>query len=186
MIEVVPYRAIWPDEYRKAAAGLRRVLGDLVVALHHIGSTAVPGLAAKDIIDIQLSVADLGVALEARLEPLGLVLAKPICDHCPAGLLLPPVELEKRMFKATGRAVNLHIRQSGRFNHRYPVLVRDFLRAEPVAAQAYGEIKQQLAQRFPDDENAYYDIKDPVSDMVFLAAGIWADQQGWVLPPSDS
>ncbi len=186
MIEIVPYRAAWPDEYRKVAADLRKALGDTVLALHHIGSTAVPGLVAKDIIDIQLTVADLGVSRAARLEPLGLVLARPICDHCPAGLDLPSVELGKQMFKAMGRAVNLHIRQSGRFNQRYPVLVRDYLRADPAAAKAYGEIKQQLARRFPDGEEAYYDIKDPVSDMLFSAASLWAEQQGWVMPLSDN
>ena len=64
-------------------------------------------------------------------------------------------------------------------------LCRDFLRSHPVAAQAYAQVKQQLALRFPDDEDAYYDIKDPVFDIIVEGAEEWALRTNWIQPPGD-
>ena len=88
-------------------------------------------------------------------------------------------------FRSTGRAANLHVRERGRFNQRFPLLCRDFLRAHPTAAGAYALIKQRLVQRFPDDEDAYYDIKDPVFDIIIEGANDWATLVGWLPPPGD-
>ena len=99
---------------------------------------------------------------------------------------LPPAELAKLLFGATGPvAANVHIRVQGRFNQRYPLLCRDYLRAHPLAAAAYGTIKQNLAARFPHDAEAYYDIKDPVFDLIMAAAEDWARATGWSEPPQD-
>jgi len=56
--------------------------------------------------------------------------------------------LEKRFFRVRDRRINLHVRRSGAFNQRYPILFRDYLRATPAARDAYGEIKKQLARYF--------------------------------------
>nr|WP_281411920.1 GrpB family protein [Rhizobium sp. WYCCWR 11128] len=79
----------------------------------------------------------------------------------------------------------MHIRQRGRFNQRYSLLCRDFLRAHPTGANAYALIKQRLAQRFPDDVDFYYDIKDPVFDIIMDGANEWAKLFGWSEPPGD-
>jgi len=71
MPTILPYQPTWPDEYHRIAARLRRGLGDLALRIDHIGSTAVPGLAAKDIIDIQVTVAALDDALLAAFTALG-------------------------------------------------------------------------------------------------------------------
>lgn len=70
----------------------------------------------------------------------------------------------------TRRAANVHVREGGQCNPALPILCRDFLRAHPIAANAYGLIKQHLAKRFPTDEDACYDIKDPVFDVIVEGA----------------
>ncbi|CAA2144132.1 hypothetical protein OICFNHDK_4522 [Methylobacterium bullatum] len=79
----------------------------------------------------------------------------------------------------------MHVRQKGRFNQRFALVCRDFLRARPVAAASYALIKQRLAERFPADAEAYYDIKDPVFDIIVEGANAWAELVGWFEPPGD-
>ena len=185
-IEIQPPSPTWPDEFQALKA---RLIG-LVPAgatIHHIGSTAVPGLAAKDVIDIQISVDDLDEVDPARIAAAGFIFrTRPgPGDHCPPGMTLPDEELTKLFFRSTGRAAHIHIRERGRFNQRYALLCRDFLRSHPVAAQAYVLVKQALARRFPDDADAYYDIKDPVFDIIMDGANEWALRTGWTEPPGD-
>jgi GrpB-like predicted nucleotidyltransferase (UPF0157 family) len=160
IIEIAPYRVGWPAIFRDIAGRLRDTMGERIIALHHIGSTAVPGLAAKDIIDIQLTVASLGVHPDPAVEAAGFQLGRPTSDHCPPGLTLQADQLAKRFYNYSARPANLHVREASRFNQRYPLLCRDYLRSH-MAAEAYGAIKRQLASYFPNDPDAYYAIKDP-------------------------
>ena len=142
IIEMVPYRTQWRSQYAVLAALLCDALGDAVIALHHIGSTAVPDLVAKDIIDIQLTAASLADYPYQRIEAVGFEPGKPTTDHCPPGLTLPRQELAKRFYKYRRSAANLHVRERGRFNQRYPLLCRDYLRTHKMAAAAYGRSAQ--------------------------------------------
>lgn len=184
MITIVDYRPAWPDEYRALAARLRGV-APAGARLHHIGSTSVPLLAAKDVIDLQMTVGALEAVDGAALARIGFVERPGLSDHAPPGGPLPPAELAKRFFRGGPRAANLHIRVEGRFNQRYALLCRDYLRAQPTAAAAYALIKRRLAERFPADEDAYYDIKDPVFDLLMAGAELWAQGTGWCLPPGE-
>jgi GrpB-like predicted nucleotidyltransferase (UPF0157 family) len=186
MIEIVDDRPAWPVEFVSLGARLRRQMRETALAIHHIGSTAVPGLAAKNVIDIQATVADLNALPAAAIEAAGFKLRNIRTDHLPPGMILPPEQLEKRFFAGTERSANLHIRGRGRFNQRYPLLCRDYLRAHPDAAAAYAEIKRQLARRFADDADAYYDIKDPVFDVIMAGARAWAERTAWQEPASDA
>ena len=187
MIVIIPYQASWPDTFRAVGAKVRAALGDTARAVHHIGSTSVPGLAAKDIIDVQLTVTDLSVPLRERLEAAGFSSRSDIVsDHAPPGMTVDPEQLEKRYFQLAQPAVHLHVRAEGRFNQRYALLCRDYLRSHPLASSAYAEIKKQLAARFPNDADAYYAIKDPVFDVLMAGANDWAVHTDWHAPPSDS
>jgi GrpB-like predicted nucleotidyltransferase (UPF0157 family) len=137
------------------------------------------------VIDIQVTVDDLDRIEDAALRREGFESTKIHNDHCPTGLDLPEPELRKRAYRSRGRAANVHIREKGRFNQRFAIVCRDFLRAHPVAAGPYGLIKQRLAERFPDDPDAYYHIKDPVFDIIVEGANGWAQVVGWSEPPSD-
>src|SRR5258708_8818433 len=186
MIEIVDYRESWPAECAVLGTRLRETLGGVAHAIHHIGSTSVPGLAAKDVIDIQVTIADLAAPIDAALAQAGFVPGAPLVDHCPPGMTLAPAELAKRLFDFTARRANLHVRAVGRFNQRYLLLCHDYLRTVPGVAAAYGAIKRQLARHFPDDVAAYYDIKDPVFDVMMAGAREWARATAWKPPPTDA
>ena len=180
-----PYSPAWPATFAELAARLRTALDDQDAVIHHIGSTSVPGLIAKNIIDMQLSLGDLSACPHEAIVAAGFRLARPTEDHCPPGRTLPADELAKRLYVLGDRVANLHVREYGRFNQQYPLLCRDYLRAHPHAAAAYGEIKRQLAGYFPDDHNAYYAIKDPTFDVMMEGANIWAKTINWQPPPRD-
>jgi GrpB-like predicted nucleotidyltransferase (UPF0157 family) len=190
-IEIVPYDARWPQEFRTIAAPVRAALGDLALRIDHIGSTAVPELAAKDVIDLQVTVTTLDAAALARaLTPLGYTLRPDIIgDHVPPGREQDtPEEWQKLMFGAPAeqRCTHFHVRQAGRANQRYALLFRDFLRADAQVREAYEQIKRALARLHPDDVDAYYDVKDPVCDVIMAAAERWATQSDYTPRPSDA
>ncbi|MGI8485422.1 MAG: GrpB family protein [Thermomicrobiales bacterium] len=177
-IEIVPYDARWPEEFRQIGDSLRAALGETAVRIDHIGSTSVPGLAAKDIIDVQVTVHELdGTTIASLLAPLGYTLREDITgDHVPPGDESDPAEWSKLYFKAPEiqRPMHLYVRQAGRANQRYPLLFRNYLRASPAALGAYQQIKVALARLHPHDVDAYYDIKDPACDLIIDAAERWA------------
>jgi GrpB-like predicted nucleotidyltransferase (UPF0157 family) len=186
MIEIAPYCSDWPKAFAEIAAHLRSVLGDLALSIDHIGSTSVPGLAAKDIIDVQITIpGDVSFEkFEAAMAAAGYVQKHGICyDHRPPGVEGPDSEWEKRLFglPAGSRPANLHVRQAGRANQRYALLFRDYLRAHPAAAAAYAEVKRKLAHYHPEDRTAYVEIKDPVCDVIMAAAEEWAARISWKL-----
>jgi len=183
-IEIVAADPGWPAAFAQIKSALLPALppGALV---HHIGSTAVAGLAAKNIIDVQVTLPDLATLDPAALHSAGFERCRPTRDHLPPGMALPKADLAKLLFRALSPAANIHIREQGRFNQRYPLLCRDYLRAHPLAAAAYATIKHNLAARFPNDADAYYDIKDPVFDLIMSGAEAWAQTTHWQLPPPD-
>jgi GrpB-like predicted nucleotidyltransferase (UPF0157 family) len=194
--EMSEYRPEWPGEFARLAASIRAALGPLALRIDHIGSTSVPGLNAKDRIDIQVTVADFEpqtvAALAAGLEGIGYSLRPDIAsDHRPPHLSAeesPDPEWEKRYFRAPEgqRPTNLHVRAAGRANQRYALLFRDYLRTHPAAAAGYGELKRRLAVVAGEDRDAYVDTKDPVCDILLAAAEDWAAATGWAPGPSDA
>jgi GrpB-like predicted nucleotidyltransferase (UPF0157 family) len=186
----VPYDERWPQEFAAIGATLRRALGGLALRIDHIGSTAVPGLAAKDRIDVQITVAGFErfEQLRESLERIGYtVVAGNVRDHQPPGWEGQADQWEKRFFRPPPeqRPTNLHIRVNGRANQRYALLFRDYLRAHPRSAAAYAELKRCLAGNLRNPE-MYPDVKDPACDLIIVAAQDWAAAIGWDLGPSDA
>lgn len=189
MIAQVPYRQEWPAAFHQIGHRLRAALGDLALRIDHIGSTSVPGLAAKDVIDIQITARKLEPAIEDALRSLGYSRIERInSDHVPPGQSDEEGSWAKWIFSppAGQRATNLHVRLAGEPNQRYPILFRDYLRTHPAVAEAYSRIKSALARLQPDDHHAYYDVKDPVCDIIVEAAEAWAAIIGWNEGPTDS
>jgi GrpB-like predicted nucleotidyltransferase (UPF0157 family) len=188
-IVIENYRAEWPAEFQIIGSSLRSALGDLAVRIDHIGSTSVAGLAAKDVIDVQITVAALDdPAIPLMLDRAGARRIPIATDHVPPGLTVGATDLLKQLYvlEAPARRANLHVRETGRFNQRYALLCRGYLRAHPEAAAAYAEIKRQLARHLGDDVEAYYDVKDPTFDLFMAAARDWVQLTGWEPPPSDT
>jgi GrpB-like predicted nucleotidyltransferase (UPF0157 family) len=188
VIVIAPYCAQWQDEFRTLAKPIRAELGPVALRIDHIGSTSVPGLAAKDIVDIQVTVKRLEEAVETALSAAGYDRLEHIGqDHIPPGAPDTLEEWTKWVFKEReGRRVNAHVRIAGRANQRYPLLFRDYLRSHPPACGAYAQVKLALARLHPDDMEAYYAVKDPVCDIIMVAAEAWAAASNWQPGPSDA
>jgi GrpB-like predicted nucleotidyltransferase (UPF0157 family) len=159
------------------AAPLRAALGKTAVRIDHIGSTAVPGLAAKPIIDVQISVLD--------FEPLD-TFRVPIER---AGYLFRAdnPDRTKRYFRESPPhpRTHIHVRRSGSWAEQFALLFRDYLRAHPSAAQRYAELKQQLAASDGTDRHAYTEAKQPFTWAVMRFADRWSQELGWQPGASD-
>lgn len=190
-IEIVPYKPEWVEEFQSLAGRLREGLDGLALRIDHIGSTAVPGLPAKDVIDMQVTVASLEPIEPIRegLQRAGFVLHPAIAtDHRPPGEEGPEEDWLKRFAREVprGKRTHVHIRMQGRRNQRYALLFRDYLRSHPLMAEAYARLKFQIAAFHRDNRDAYVEIKDPAVDLIALPAEEWSKRTSWQPGPSDA
>ena len=150
-IRVVDYDAGWPDEYEALSARVCEVLGPLVLRIEHVGSTAVPGLAAKPIVDLYAVVeAELIPEAIVRLAALGYVHEGELGIPGRAAFAWPTSEPRHHLYVCAPDHDGLE--ELVRF--------RDHLRAHPDDAAAYGELKKGLAKEHRDDRDAYSRGKD--------------------------
>ena len=191
-VHIVEYQSRWPHEFRAIARGVRGALGGLALRIDHIGSTSVPDLASKDVIDLQLTVAsfDRFDVVATRLGVAGYRQRQGMHhDHLPPGDGHDLAEYEKRYLREPpgDRRTHLHVRADGKAKQRYALLFRDYLRAHPPAALAYAETKRRLSQHHNQqaDDSVYFEIKDPICDMVMAPAEEWATSVGWRIGESD-
>ena len=148
LITVEPYNPKWPERFNRLKELLAPVLNDFDCRLEHVGSTSVPGLAAKPVIDADLILnapERLG-ELKARLEPLGF--------GSRGDLGLPGREMFTESLRLDFPH-NFYVCLPGAAPLRNHLELRDYLRSHPEAARRYGELKRELAARFPDDVDAY-------------------------------
>jgi GrpB-like predicted nucleotidyltransferase (UPF0157 family) len=188
-VEIVAACSSWPDEFRRIAEELRACLDGLALRIDHIGSTSVAGLSAKDVIDVQVTVAALDLdRLAPAFERAGCLhrADQPGFDHRPPGAQGPSEDWAKLYFEPRPgkRAAHMHVRVQGRPNQRYALLFRDYLREHPAAADAYAELKRRLAA-LEIDRGVYADVKDPACDLIMAAAEEWSALSGWRVGPSD-
>ncbi len=184
MIIIESYNPNWPKDFEIIKTSLQKTLGDLALRIDHIGSTSVPGLGAKDVIDIQITVKELLPTIEEKLTRVGYQSFGGIrSDHVPSGENPNPDLWIKFFFNEIKdqRRANIHVRKLGHPNQKYPLLFRDYLRAHPNSAQTIELIKREIAKYHPEDWDAYYDIKDPVYDLIWEAALEWAKYTDWKL-----
>jgi GrpB-like predicted nucleotidyltransferase (UPF0157 family) len=162
-IHLAEYDPTWPDLYEREAARLRAILGPLAVELHHTGSTSVPGLAAKPIIDITLGVPDSAdeAAYVPPLEAAGYVLR-----------IREPDWYEHRLFKGPDTAINLHVFSAGCPEIAAMVRFRDHLRSDPADRQLYEDTKRALATRTWRSVQDYADAKTTVVEQLKARAGV--------------
>jgi len=181
---VVGYAADWPGRASSLIAALRDQLGQRAERIDHIGSTAIPGMAAKDVLDLQVTVTSLEAAAREFDQPLGSLGFRRTPyerDHVPAGWHDDQQRWVKRTWARRGHPggdVNLHVRLAGSPNERLALLFRDWFRAHPQAVPAYAAFKRSLAGAVRDIAT-YSEVKDPVVDLVITVAGTWAADTGW-------
>jgi GrpB-like predicted nucleotidyltransferase (UPF0157 family) len=168
-IEVVEWRPVWSEKFEHQRARIAQTLGSQVSRIEHVGSTAVPNLAAKPIIDILVSVAD----------PDDEQLYGPQLKE--AGYLPRVREPRHRMFRTPERDVHVHIWASGSDDERRHLLFRDWLCQSEADRRLYESTKRQLAMRDWPDMNFYADAKSGVITEIMARAETWAARWGWKL-----
>jgi GrpB-like predicted nucleotidyltransferase (UPF0157 family) len=182
-VVIVPYRPEWAAEFASVAGRVRAAVGEAAVRIDHIGSTAVPGLGAKDVVDVQVTVADLDRAGSCTGPLLAAGFregAAFVYDEFRAKAETDPELRKLYMREPEGeRRVHIHIRELGRFNQRYALLFRDYLRASEAVRTEYEIAKRRAARLFPDSIDGYLFLKDPVFHIIYEAASLWAEKVGW-------
>lgn len=174
-IEVVAYRDEWAASFTAWRKRLHRTLGEAAVRIEHVGSTAVQGLPAKPIIDVQVSVRD--VEHEASYVPAIENLGVPLRFREPG----------HRYFRPSGeqpRTVQIHVCTAGGEWERDHLLFRDYLRADSDARAAYAQLKRKLSERYRDDRLAYNEGKTGFILDMLNDAHAWAERTGWKLRPA--
>jgi len=169
-VRVVPYDPAWPGRFQAWRDRLARRLGATALRIEHVGSTSVPGLAAKPIVDIQVSVADMDRE-DTYVPP---------CQA--AGLQLRSRDREHRYFRPPAdrrRDVHVHVCTAGRHWERVHLLFRDYLRANPPACDAYAAMKREAAARWRDDRLAYTEAKSDLILDLLDQAERWAAGRHW-------
>jgi GrpB-like predicted nucleotidyltransferase (UPF0157 family) len=160
-VQLVDYNPEWPRQFAHEAGRIRTVLGDRALRIEHIGSTSVPGLVAKPIIDILLVVAD--SANEQSYEP----------PLAAAGYVLrirEPDWHQHRLFKGPEIDLNLHVFTVGSIEIERLLLLRDRLRNDPEERQRYADAKQLLAGRTWKYVQDYADAKSEVIESIIAQA----------------
>lgn len=169
-VTVVPYDPEWPAMFEREEAFLRSVMpADLVGRIEHFGSTAVPGLAAKPIIDMLVEVKDLAPVREL-IAPM---LQARGYDYVwrPSGTSsLPYYAIFYKRNDKGRRSHHIHMVEP-HFRHWERVKFRDYLRAHPEQADEYARLKYRLAEQFPTDRGSYGYGKTDFVDSIMVSLG---------------
>lgn len=193
MLEVVPHQARWASDFAQLKAELTLGFGEQAIAISHIGSTAIQGLVAKPIIDVQVSVRALEDLRIPKELPEGCrYVPENDQDIPPLGYQQEPSEWRKRFMHVTRleqRFAHIHIREVGRANERVALLFRDFVSEHLLHREAYGRLKLQLAEVVGHLTSAggsgpYVELKDPLIAVILTAAEQWATATAWTVERS--
>jgi len=188
-IAIVEANPTWPARFAAEARRIRADLGDWAVRIDHIGSTAVAGLAAKDVLDIQVTAVD-AAELDDPRHPGRVALESRGYRWQPNN-----PDRRKRFFRGPTRAsgddtatagdVNLHVRRDGCVSQQQALLLRDYLRAEPSARRRYENVKRSLTQQDWPTVDDYAQAKGDVVWELLREADRWS-WSGWRPGPADA
>jgi dephospho-CoA kinase len=182
---LLPPDPTWPRQAERLAARIRRAIGRDDARVDHVGSTAVPGMPAKDVVDLQLTVASMAEA--DVLAPALAAAGFPRLDHIDRDNpkdYAPDVEQWRKRLHASadpGRLVNLHLRAEGTPGWRLALLMRDWLRADEAEHAEYRALKEGLSDEYAadDDTDNYAERKEPWFDEAAVRAEQWVTETGW-------
>jgi GrpB-like predicted nucleotidyltransferase (UPF0157 family) len=174
-IVIADYDPAWPQLFEDERARLQDAIGEWTYAIEHVGSTSVPGLAAKPIIDIGVALNELADALKCitPLEELGY--------HCRGEFGIPGrIYFRKatdepdagQIYDGVRRTHQIHMYHRDHEQFRWHVAFRDYMRSHPDAATEYEELKRQLAARYTDNIEEYVDGKHEFIREVLRRAGM--------------
>lgn len=169
-VEVVPYNHQWPQIFEEEAGKIKTIMNENVVGIEHMGSTSIPGMSAKPVIDILVEVNSIEKVDLYKVEMIEL-------GYDPKGENGIP---NRRYFSKGGdnRTHHVHIYQTGNPEIARHLQFRDYLTAHPEDAILYSELKQSLAKQFPADIDQYILGKDALVKELDEKAKLWRLRMG--------
>ena len=163
---VMPYHKEWQTDFEKIKNELENAIGDMVIAIEHVGSTSVQGMSAKPCIDIDVVIKDYSVfdIVVAKLADIGYI------HEGDLGIK------DREAFKYTNKPhlQTHHLYVCPQYSaelHRH-IAFRDYLRTHPEAANEYSKVKEKAAQLFPDDIDSYIEFKSPCIAKLYKLCGL--------------
>jgi GrpB-like predicted nucleotidyltransferase (UPF0157 family) len=171
-VELVPHNPDWSHQADEEA---QRILADLtfpIIGIYHIGSTSVPGIKAKPILDLVMEVENLEDVIQAvpEFEAIG---------YQNRGEFGIPGRQFFTMDTDGDRTHHLHVFQKGHPDIERHIVFRDFLRANPEAAREYEKLKEKLAKRFPKQSGDYTEAKSDFILSMDEVARYWLEQNSY-------
>jgi len=165
---VLPYNPAWPLQFAAESGILRTIFGTEVVAIHHIGSTSIPGMSAKPIVDLLVEVRDIS-GLDRFNEKLSESSYTPKGENGIPG--------RRYFFKGSEdlHTAHVHCFQSGNEHIERNLIFRDYLKAHPSEARSYSLLKEILADQFPEDIDSYVEKKDRFIQEIDRRAHAWEE-----------
>ena len=157
----MPYTAVWAELFAEEKARLQTAVGPYILDIQHVGSTSIPGIPAKPIIDMAVAVANFEAA-RVCIEPIEQL------GYVYKGELGIPRRHYFR--KGDPRTHHLHMNEINSQDWQNQILFRDYLRQHPEVAQAYGALKLKLAARYERDPEGYLQAKAPFIEEVLRLA----------------
>jgi len=165
-VKVVPHDPRWREAFETESHRVTAALGSNTVAIHHIGSTAIPDIYAKPVIDMLVEVRDINNVdvRAAEMKSLG---------YEVMGEFGIPGRRYFRRYQKGCRTNQIHVFRAGSDQVIRHLAFRDYMRAHPEEAQLYGDLKRRLATLHPDDPEAYMDGKDAFIKEIDRRAAQW-------------
>jgi len=172
------YSPEWPELFNQIGSQLRNELKDVAIRIDHIGSTSIPGMASKPVIDLQISV--------KHLDPISQY--KNSLERCGFFFRENNPELTKRYFRESPgeRRTHIHVRKEGSWHQQFPLLFRDYLRENDSDARLYESEKLLLANMYMNDRIAYIEGKNKIFWEIIYRADRWAAINGWEPSKTDA
>ena len=161
IVKLVPHTAEWRQLFEKEKARLQTAISDYVLDIQHVGSTSIPGMTAKPILDIGIAVQNFEKAAVC-IEPMVQLGYEYHGEH--------GIPRRHLFVKGDPRTHHVHMNEITSQDWENLVFFRDYLTRHPEIAQEYAELKLELAQRFPTDRQAYLDEKAPLIERVLQLA----------------
>ncbi|MFD0362314.1 dephospho-CoA kinase [Nocardia sp. GCM10030253] len=191
-VRIVAPNPEWPVQAQRLIARLWVACGPAASRIDHIGSTAVPDLPAKDVIDLQITVADMAAAdgLRTALGAAGFPVKAHVTHDNPKPTSADPAGTNidlwaKRLHSSAdpGRLANVHVRVAGSPGQRFALTFRDWLRADAAARAEYLEVKREGEAKAAgltgvESTLAYLDVKEPWFDAAYARVLVWCDRNG--------
>ena len=168
-VKLVPHNPKWSELFEQEKQLLKNTFGSTIIAIEHIGSTAIPGIPAKPIIDMNIGVGSLEIArgMKEKFEKLGYVHRPFVLGHTKEELKWQELYVKGPEAKRTHHA---HVTVYDNNYWKNDLLFRDYIRNNPVRAKQYAKLKKELAEKYADDRGTYTKNKEQfINDTLELA-----------------